>query len=153
MLMAEVKNWTVNIRDCGRLSQINDPMNVPGPYADPKTVAPEYQGTGCARHIEGHCEWPEVTVHHIGMTTAWPPNKRTPGGPGYSTPDVDLNSERERIGGPTFAAITSRSFHPAGVNGLFGDGSVRFVRSTIDGTVWRGIGTVAGGEVISSDAF
>jgi prepilin-type processing-associated H-X9-DG protein len=144
---------TVNIRDCGTLSQINSPNNIPSPYADPKSVAPEYQGNGCTFHIEGHCEWPEVTVHHIGMTTAWPPNKQTPGGPGYSSPDVDLNSRRERIGGPTYAAVTSRSYHPGGVNILLGDGSVRFVKSTIDGMAWRALGTVAGGEVISSDVY
>jgi prepilin-type N-terminal cleavage/methylation domain-containing protein/prepilin-type processing-associated H-X9-DG protein len=153
LLIAEVKNWQVNIRDCGTLSQINDPSKIPSPYDDPKTVAPEYQGTGCSLHLEGHCEWPEVAVHHIGMTTAWPPNKQTPGGPGYSIPDVDLNSRRERIGGPTFAAVTSRSYHPGGVNILLGDGSVRFIKSTIDGWVWRGLGTVAGGEVLSADAY
>ncbi len=153
MMMAEVKNWQPNIRDCGPLSQIHDPNNIPSPYADPKTIAPEYQGTGCTYHPEGHCEWPEVAVHHIGMTTAWPPNKRTPGSTGYSVPDVDLNSMRERIGGPTFAAVTSRSYHPGGVNIVAGDGSVRFVKSSVDGFVWRALGTVAGGEVLSSDAY
>ena len=87
------------------------------------------------------------------MTTAWTPNKKTPGGPGYSLPDVDLNSARERIGGPTYAAVTARSYHPGGVNILLGDGSVRFIKGTIDGMVWRGLGTVAGGELISADAY
>ncbi|SIO56237.1 prepilin-type N-terminal cleavage/methylation domain-containing protein [Singulisphaera sp. GP187] len=153
LLMSEVKNWQVNVRDCGKLSLINDPNNVPAPTADPATVAPEYQGTGCGVKVEGHCEWPEVAVHHIGMTTAWPPNKKTPGGPGFATPDVDLNSQRERIGGPTFAAITARSYHPAGVNALLGDGSVKFVKGTVNGWIWRGLGSVAGGEIISGDAF
>jgi hypothetical protein len=84
------------------------------------------------------------------MTTAWPPNKQTPGN-GY--PDVDLNGERERSGGPTFAAVTSRSYHPGGVDVLLGDGSVHFVRSSIDGWIWRALGTVAGGEVISADSY
>src|SRR5262249_23373281 len=153
MLMAEVKNWTINIRDCGVVSRINDPFNVPGPDADPKTVAPEYEGSACSYRIEGHCEWPEVAVHHIGMTTAWPPNKQTPGGPGYAVPDVDLNSRRERIGGPTFAAVTSRSYHPGGVNILLGDGSVRFIKSTVDGMVWRALGTGPCGEGICSDGY
>jgi len=152
MLLAEVKNWQPYIRDCGTLSQINNAANIPSPYADPKAVCPEYQGIGCAYHLEGHCEWPEVAVQHIGMTTAWPPNKQTPGGPGYSTPDIDITSERERIGGPTFAAITARSYHPGGVNILLADGSARFVKSSIDGFIWRAIGTVAGGEVVSSES-
>ena len=87
------------------------------------------------------------------MTTAWPTNKRTPGGPGAGYPDVNLNSERERFGGPTFAAITSRSYHPGGVNALLGDGSVRFIKNSISWPAWRGLGTIAGGEVISSDAY
>jgi type II secretory pathway pseudopilin PulG len=40
-----------------------------------------------------------------------------------------------------------------GVNTLLGDGSVRFVKSTIDGMAWRARGTVAGGEVISEEAY
>jgi prepilin-type processing-associated H-X9-DG protein len=59
----------------------------------------------------------------------------------------------EENGGPTFATINARSYHPGDANTLQGDGSVRFVRSTIDGMVWRGLGTVAGGEVISADSY
>jgi prepilin-type N-terminal cleavage/methylation domain-containing protein/prepilin-type processing-associated H-X9-DG protein len=47
----------------------------------------------------------------------------------------------------------SRSHHPGGVNTLLGDGSVRFVKNTINGTVWIGLGSINGGEVISSDQY
>ena len=67
--------------------------------------------------------------------------------------DVDLTSNREKLGRPTFAASTARSYHPGGVNALLGDGSVRFVKETISGRVWRALGSVAGGEVVSSDAY
>jgi prepilin-type N-terminal cleavage/methylation domain-containing protein len=149
LLMSEVKNFQPYIRDCGSLSQIHSPTNLPSPNADPMTVAPEYSGSGCAVLANAHSQWNEVAVHHIGMTTAWPPNKKTPGGPGNMYPDVDLNSQRERIGGPTYAAITSRSYHTGGVHSLLGDGSVRFVSSSMDGLVWRSLGTVAGGEIVS----
>ena len=43
--------------------------------------------------------------------------------------------------------------HPGGVNTLFGDGSVRFMKDSVNGQVWRAIGTVGGGEVISSDSY
>jgi prepilin-type processing-associated H-X9-DG protein len=49
--------------------------------------------------------------------------------------------------------VTARSYHAGGVNTLFGDGSVRFIKSTVDGMIWRGLGTVAGGEVVSSDSY
>jgi prepilin-type processing-associated H-X9-DG protein len=67
--------------------------------------------------------------------------------------DLDLNGLNEELGGPTFAAINSRSYHPGGVNVLLGDGSVKFIKSSIDGMVWRALGTVAGGEVISADTY
>ncbi|MFO1091699.1 MAG: DUF1559 domain-containing protein [Planctomycetaceae bacterium] len=107
LLMSEVKAYTPYVRDCGGFSQINDPNNVPSPDADPLTVCPEYAAGGCTFLTDGHSEWAEI-VHHIGFTTAWTPNKKTPGGPGLATPDVDINSQRERTGGPTFAAITSQ---------------------------------------------
>ena len=40
------------------------------------------------------------------------------------------------------------SFHPGGVNVVFCDGSVRFVRSAINPATWAGLGTRAGGEVL-----
>ena len=67
--------------------------------------------------------------------------------------DLDLNGVNEENGGSTFAAINARSFHPGGVNSLFSDGSVRFIKNTINGLTWRALGTVAGGEVVSSDAY
>jgi prepilin-type N-terminal cleavage/methylation domain-containing protein/prepilin-type processing-associated H-X9-DG protein len=40
------------------------------------------------------------------------------------------------------------SRHPGGVNFLFGDGSVRFFRQSIDPVTWERVGTRAGGEVV-----
>jgi prepilin-type N-terminal cleavage/methylation domain-containing protein/prepilin-type processing-associated H-X9-DG protein len=48
---------------------------------------------------------------------------------------------------------TMRSRHPGGVNTLFGDGSVKFIKNSINQLTWWGLGTKAGGEVISADAF
>ena len=53
----------------------------------------------------------------------------------------------------TLGAITSQSYHPGGVNMLLGDGSVKFIKSTINGWTWRALGTIAGGEVLSSDSY
>ena len=50
-------------------------------------------------------------------------------------------------------SITATSRHSGGVNVLFGDGTVRFLKSTISVPVWWALGTNAGGEVISADAY
>jgi prepilin-type processing-associated H-X9-DG protein len=44
------------------------------------------------------------------------------------------------------------SRHPGGTNFLFGDGSVRFLKSTIDLGIYRSLSTRIGGEVISGDS-
>jgi prepilin-type N-terminal cleavage/methylation domain-containing protein/prepilin-type processing-associated H-X9-DG protein len=47
--------------------------------------------------------------------------------------------------------FAARSMHSGGVNALFGDGSVRFVRDSINIDTWRVMATRAGGEVVSGD--
>jgi prepilin-type processing-associated H-X9-DG protein len=71
----------------------------------------------------------------------------------YPGMDLDLNGKNEENGGPTFSAINARSYHPGGVNTLLGDGSVRFIKNSIDGMMWRALVTIAGGEVVSADAY
>jgi prepilin-type N-terminal cleavage/methylation domain-containing protein len=43
------------------------------------------------------------------------------------------------------------SKHSGGVNVALGDGSFRFVRNSIDVTIWRSVGTAANGEALSGD--
>ena len=69
------------------------------------------------------------------------------------THTTDLIAIREENGGPTFAAVTARSYHPGCVNALFGEGSVHFIKNTISAPTWRALGTVYGGEVISADSY
>ncbi|MGD0039521.1 MAG: DUF1559 domain-containing protein [Isosphaeraceae bacterium] len=47
----------------------------------------------------------------------------------------------------------ARSRHPGGVNSLFGDGSVRFMKNSINAITWVQLGSIRGGEVISADAY
>jgi prepilin-type processing-associated H-X9-DG protein len=103
----------------------------------------------------GHTEWVEGDVHETGVTTTFTPNRAVSYASGGRQYDVDFTSSRdgESITLPTYAAITARSYHPGGVNALLMDGSVRFMKSTIAINVWRGLGTRAGGEVISADSY
>ncbi len=45
------------------------------------------------------------------------------------------------------------SYHPGGLNYLFGDGSVKFLKLSINLGVYAALGTRAGGEVVGADAF
>ena len=47
----------------------------------------------------------------------------------------------------------SRSRHPGGVNVMIGDGSVRFIKNTVNSTVWIGLNTIQNGEVLSADSY
>ena len=48
---------------------------------------------------------------------------------------------------------TANSNHPGGVNTLFADGSVKFVKDTIGQNIWWALGTRANGEILSSDSY
>jgi prepilin-type N-terminal cleavage/methylation domain-containing protein/prepilin-type processing-associated H-X9-DG protein len=127
------------------------PTNIPGPALGPLSVAPEYGGT-CGAVSSGHTAWADGNAQETGITTAWPPNKVTLA-TRVSDGDVDLQSALVSSGGPTFGAITARSYHPGGVNALIADGSVRFTKTSINPSAWRSLGTVAGGEVVSADTY
>jgi prepilin-type N-terminal cleavage/methylation domain-containing protein/prepilin-type processing-associated H-X9-DG protein len=49
--------------------------------------------------------------------------------------------------------INANSYHPAGCNVLFTDGSVKCIKNTIAMTIWWALGTVANGEVVSADQY
>jgi len=60
--------------------------------------------------------------------------------------------------GPDCGALHSgyynaTSNHPGGVNAAMADGSVKFIKSTVEQRIWWALGTRAGGEVISSDSY
>jgi prepilin-type N-terminal cleavage/methylation domain-containing protein/prepilin-type processing-associated H-X9-DG protein len=50
-------------------------------------------------------------------------------------------------------ALTASSRHSGGVNLLMMDGSVRFVKDSINRITWWAIATMAGGEVVSADSY
>jgi prepilin-type N-terminal cleavage/methylation domain-containing protein/prepilin-type processing-associated H-X9-DG protein len=51
------------------------------------------------------------------------------------------------------AAITATSNHPGGVNVAFCDGSVKFIKDSVDLQTWWALGTRSGKEIIGSDSF
>jgi prepilin-type N-terminal cleavage/methylation domain-containing protein/prepilin-type processing-associated H-X9-DG protein len=149
LLAAEVKANQPIYKSCNTPAGISA-TSFPTVAASPAFIQANYQGGGCKADT-GHVKWSIGSACYDGFTTALPPNTKVLVG----TPavDIDYDTNDENNGGPTYAAITSRSYHPGGVNSLFGDGSVRFIKSSVNGDTWRALGTLAGGEVISADSY
>jgi prepilin-type processing-associated H-X9-DG protein len=127
---------------------------LPSPYADPLTVAAEYRTVPACNAIppgQAHTAWVDGNSQETGMTTAFPPNKAAINP--TSGADLDILTLLISHNQPLYGAITARSYHPGGVSALLADGSVRFIKSTVDGNAWRALGTIAGGEVISADSY
>src|SRR5208337_453041 len=85
LFAAEVKAYQTS-SNCRftTLPSVNNPNNIPSPYANPFQVAPEYDDGACMteNQYEFHTEWSDGHVHAGGFTTAWPPNKAIIGRPG-----------------------------------------------------------------------
>ena len=101
-----------------------------------------------------HTEWVNGIIIQTGMTTAFP-NTQVPTTSGGQIYDVNFTTSilGSTTVNMTYVAITSRSYHPGGVNVLLMDGSCRFIKNSIAQTTWRALGTRAGGEVVSADAY
>jgi prepilin-type N-terminal cleavage/methylation domain-containing protein/prepilin-type processing-associated H-X9-DG protein len=140
---AEVKAWTDYTRNGGPVTTA-----VPASVADIEAVV----ASGAEYKSTGHTEWPDGRVHHTGVTVTLTPNSFVRYTTGGNTVDADYNSWQEGrngvAGSPTYAAITSRSYHTGSVNVLLADGSTRSVSDTIDLTIWRAIGTTDGNEIV-----
>jgi prepilin-type N-terminal cleavage/methylation domain-containing protein/prepilin-type processing-associated H-X9-DG protein len=108
----------------------------------------------------GHTRWANGGVYYSGFTTANTPNsnvstasRATGSSIGGKVVPMDWDWIDENDGGPTFMSLSASSYHPGGVNALFADGSVHFIKNSVNGVTWYALGTIAGGEVISSDSY
>ena len=145
LFASEVKAWTPYTRNGGPIAA-TIPVDRAGVEANVAS-ATDFKNTG-------HTEWPDGRVHHTGFTATLTPNSLVHyTNSGVLYPQADYNSWQEGRNGntglPTYAAVTSRSFHPGVVNVVRVDGSVQSVPSTIDLGVWRSLATRASGEVIT----
>lgn len=144
LLAAEVKGWQPYTRNGGPST-----TTIPNNASEAATIVAS--GTNFKVNT-GHTEWPDGRVHHTGFTVTMNPNTRvsyTNAGTEY---DADFNSWQEgkdgSAGSPTYAIITSRSYHTGAVNAVLVDGSVRTISENISLDIWRALGTRSGGEVL-----
>jgi prepilin-type N-terminal cleavage/methylation domain-containing protein/prepilin-type processing-associated H-X9-DG protein len=81
-------------------------------------------------------------------TSGQPNNKGTPTNEGVPWPATTATA-----GNQAGQNEEPFSYHPAGVNALFGDGSVHFIKDAINLVAFRAILTLAGGDVVSADQY
>lgn len=146
LLVAEVKAWQKYTRNGG-----------PSTTTIPNTAdeAAPIVASGAQTKSTGHTEWPDGRVHHTGFTATLTPNTFVPFTTGGQTVDADFNSWQEgrdgSAGSPSYAIVTSRSFHPGAVQVALVDGSVRVITENVELSTWRSLATRAGGEVVPSN--
>jgi len=81
-------------------------------------------------------------------TSGQPNNKAVPTNEGVAWPTTFATAGNQA--GPNEEPY---SFHPGGVNALFGDGSVRFVKDSVNLVALRAILSLASGDAVSADAY
>ena len=111
---------------------------------------PVVRGAGArgVRRRARHRYWRWADPGYAFGTSGQPNNKGMPTNEGVPWPTTVATAGNQA--GPNEEPY---SFHPGGVNALFGDGSVRFVKDSINLVAFRSILTLAGGETVSSDPF
>ena len=143
------------------------PFNVPAPGSASTAALTSLLGSCAAKTGKakaggpiGHTRWTNGGVYYSGFTTAMPPNSPVTAvsrATGYTNAGAnvaqDWASVDENDGGPTYMSLSASSYHPGGVNALFADGSVHFVKNSVSPINWRSLGTIAGSEIVSGDAY
>ncbi|MEL7498428.1 MAG: DUF1559 domain-containing protein [Planctomycetota bacterium] len=123
---------------------------IPGDVAMPVDPLMVASLGGDFKQNSGHTEWVDGRCHQTSFTATFGPNTKVPYSEGDQTYDIDWTNQQEGKSREitTFAAVTSRSYHPTGVNTVRADGSVHFVSNQIDLFSWQALATRNGGEVL-----
>ena len=96
--------------------------------------------------------WSFGSVGFTLFNTIVPPNsKQYPWGNCMFYGSGGANGWPNAANGSNFANASSN--HPGGVNVLFSDGSVKFIKDSVNMQIYWSLGTRGGGEVISADAY
>ena len=116
---------------------------VPPGTTIPATLATCLTNPGGVYNLRGN-QWANGDTNYTMFNTIVPPNSK----------QYNFGACKSGGGGVDDAEyVNANSNHPGGVNVLFADGSVKFIKDSVSWQVWWGLGTKSGGEVISSDQY
>jgi prepilin-type N-terminal cleavage/methylation domain-containing protein len=143
LAFSEVKAYEPYFRNLAQAGQMTMPT-------DPSQICA--LGGAEFKTNTGHTEWSEGRCHQTGFTATFTPNTDVLCQQDGVTYNVNWTNQQEGKSSTirTYAAVTSRSYHPGVVNSLLMDGSVRAVADTINLASWQAMATRNGGEVIST---
>ena len=115
-----------------------------------ESMYPVVRGLGPAGYANGarHRFWRWADPGNAFGTSGQPNNLGMPTNEGVPWPTTVATAGNQA--GPNEEPY---SFHPGGVNALFGDGSVHFIKNTINLVSLRSLITINGGETVSSDSY
>jgi prepilin-type N-terminal cleavage/methylation domain-containing protein/prepilin-type processing-associated H-X9-DG protein len=175
--------WDSQVRNPVTLAMVTDGTNnsaifsewIKGPGYDPKTsgykdgLGTQYKGSGVNTNTNmgiGNAEYlNSIQCQQRGLTRefAWTGERWVTQDPGRGGTYSHTQIPNRRScyydgqcceGNDRFEhMLAASSNHPGGINVLFMDGSVRFIKNSVNYQAWHGMGSIGGNEVISSDSF
>lgn len=119
---------------------------------EPTNITPEMVASlgGELKAEYAHTEWVDGRVNQAGFTAYFTPNTKCPGTANGRIVDFDWTNHQEgRVpSAPTWAIVTSRSYHQGGVSVAMVDGSTRFISQSIDLATWQKLAARNDGQAV-----
>ena len=149
MVFSETQVDHAQLKDCTSTARQPDPGQLPRHSA----IAGDGPG-GAGLLQDGQLQPPEVGERqHGGLGGDHRANAQRPGPPPGRPSALRHRDDRGDVRRPGLRRRDGRQLPPRRRQLPLGDGSVRFVKDSINGATWRALGTIAGGEVISADSY
>jgi prepilin-type N-terminal cleavage/methylation domain-containing protein/prepilin-type processing-associated H-X9-DG protein len=127
---------------------LNANQNVNLVLADLQTCTTQFNTSNLGNISVGHGhDWGVGGMGATLFNTIVPPNSKIYP---WAACRTDCNGGCD---GASMDYSNAQSYHPGGVNTLMADGSARFIKDSVSMQIWWGLGSRAGGEVISADSY